>query len=131
MTETMTAVQLPELTVDRSPELRRSAGRPASGLLLQFAELDPAEASAMAAESEPGNGATCAVANFIRRQLPGCDPHIEGEHPYVSYKGIRMDVMLSPGIVEDIGKFDRAVSRVRSRAASSGRCEGVHGESLV
>ena len=69
--------------------------------------LYPDEVRGILEESEPGDGATCVLASFLRRQLPGCEPHIEGEHPYIDYNGRRLGLAIGPGVVEQIGRYDR------------------------
>lgn len=106
MTEIITAGTAP-LVVDRSPELMRGAGRTGGGPPIGYGRLIAEDVPGLAEVSEPGDGESCLLANFLRRQLPGCEPHIEGEHPYVNWKGTCVEVLLEPEIVERIGRYDR------------------------
>ncbi len=96
--------QLKEPVVDRSPELSRGP---------QFdyhsegtrTLLDTADA---AAEAVRGDGEKCLLAVLIRKVLPGCTPHVEGEHPYITMPdGKSVPLVLAPEVVTAIGEFDR------------------------
>ena len=55
-----------------------------------------------------GNGSECPVALACKRAFPGCEPHIEGESPYIILAdGYHRPVELSADLIEEIGKFDR------------------------
>lgn len=88
------------VVTDRSPGLASHAG-PDLGLLGK-----PVRVSTEGAVR--GDPARCPVAMACREAWPGCEPHIEGNDPYVILAdGTRESVSLDPAIVEEIGKFDR------------------------
>lgn len=97
---------MPELVVDRSPELMRQAGpdAPASGTPVSY-RVSVRDAFR---EAVPGDGARCVIARAVQQAWPGSEPHIEGEHPYVVLPdGRRIDLMLSRRLIKELGKFDR------------------------
>jgi hypothetical protein len=98
---------LPQLVVDRSPELLRSTDcedqPPPGATVMNF----PADV----AGSVRGDGGRCVLAQALLVAWPGCEPHIEGEHPYmILASGKRIEVKLSRYTAEQVGRFDRGES---------------------
>jgi hypothetical protein len=107
MSQTQHEVQteMPPMVVDRSPELARGAGPSSNDGTYHARNFD---ADSYINGSVPGDGETCVLANVLRNAFPGYTPHIEGEHPYaINTKGDRIDLIISPILVQEIGKFDR------------------------
>ncbi len=93
---------MPKVVVDRSPELAR--GRDPFVLDGELTAETPAEV----AGSVRGDGSHCVIAQACRQVWPGCEPHVDGEKPYViRADGKRISLHLSASLVERVGKFDR------------------------
>ncbi len=99
-TDTQTQA-MPEVIVDRSPELARGAH-----LVVENAGGVQA---VMTPDGARGDGSSCALARIILARFPEVvQAHIEGEHPYlVLANGKRVGVSLGPEVAEWIGRFDR------------------------
>ncbi len=103
MTATHAPEIMPEMIVDRSPELKRGAssapGWGATGTT----------SVTMKAEGDRGDGGRCALARVILATWPDViEAHVEGEHPYVVFAGgTKVPFFMGPDVAEWIGRFDR------------------------
>lgn len=109
MLETQTET-MPELVVDRSPELARVPYNSVSPTLKQmFGQMTPAQVTGEdIEEGQRGDGATCAFARAVKRIDPTVtDMNLSGENPSFTRDGVIQALQLHPDIVEWIGKWDR------------------------
>jgi hypothetical protein len=102
-TQHETQTDMPPMVVDRSPELARNnrTTGPAYG-------QNGVSTKDYRDKSVRGDGNQCVLARILIDQFPGCEPHIEGENPYIIMPdGNKRAIALSPILIEEIGKFDR------------------------
>lgn len=98
---------MPEMVVDRSPEMLR--GKLFSG----YRGLRPLLAifwvtAEDIAEGRKGDGSSCALARAFVREVPDCEKaEFSGEEPAIWIDGERHVVELHRDMVEWIGRFDR------------------------
>ena len=96
---------MPELVVDRSPEMLR--GKPGGSLTRLIARVRVTKEDI--AEGRRGDGASCAIARALLRQFPECTKvSVAGEAPVIWIKGSRQELHLGREIIEWIGRFDRS-----------------------
>lgn len=100
--KTITETETIPLIVDRSPELRRNNQTPSGAGANRVHTAAPS-----GRECVQGDGTSCVIAALLKNILPGCEPHVEGEHPYVIFNGERRELTMDKVIVDAIGRFDR------------------------
>ena len=95
---------MPEMIVDRSPELARGA----RSLWFNGPETT-ITTTTLKAEGARGDGARCALARVILATWNDvAEAHIEGERPYLIFKdGQKVPFYMVPDMAEWIGRFDR------------------------
>lgn len=100
MTDT-THVSMPPMVVDRSTELRRNTRTLTNEGTVYKTQLPNVD------ECVRGDGGNCVLADAIKKVLPGAEPHVEGENPYVMLRGRRISLTISADLIDAIGRFDR------------------------
>ncbi len=101
---TVRTEELPPVIVDRSIELARAPRGPIGDKVLFT--LDGTEDWIKV--SARGDGEICVLANALRQLYPGCEPHIEGENPYlIRADGGRITIQFNAEMIEMIGRWDR------------------------
>lgn len=94
---------MPPMVVDRAPELARNP-------LTFSSTYDSCRvyATDYIDNSVRGDGNKCVLAKIIQDKYPGCEPHIEGENPYlIMVDGTKIPLAIDPVIIKEISKFDR------------------------